>query len=168
MAFRAGLGANVSIVGPTGLGDDANVFVWPALAQRRSIEPASRSAAFGNLGPATRRNEFPCQSMPLPMLRFSSSSHVPTLFSLRGGPNYQCRFKDDGSSARSLFGLKQTEDKFGSMLANHLAVLIDARQAEPEGSRQSVKFPQPIRAMSSGILRPASRMQSWLRSQADR
>ncbi len=70
--------------------------------------------------------------MPLPMLRSSIRSNALDRLSLRGGPNHQCRFKDDGSSARHLFGLDQAEHKLGSALANHLAVLIDARQRNPK------------------------------------
>jgi len=99
-----------------------------ALAHKKSIGTVSRRATLGDLGAASLADENHWQLMPFPMLRFSTRSIELTLFSLRGGPDYQCRFKDDGSSARSLFGLKQTEDKLGRVLAKHIALLIDARQ----------------------------------------
>src|SRR5580692_6928734 len=106
--------------------------VLRALAHKSSIGTASRSPTLGNLGAAFLGYEIRCRLMPLPMLRFSTRSNARTLLSLRGGPDYQCRFKDDGSSARFLFGLKQTEDKLGRALAKHIAVLIDARQGNPK------------------------------------
>src|SRR5580692_1727901 len=111
------------------------LFACPALvpwtlALKRSIGTASRSAILGNLGAASVGDRVHCRLMPFPMLRFSTRSNEPTLFSLRGGPDYQCRFKDNGASARSLFGVKQTEDKLGRALPKHVAVLIDARQGD--------------------------------------
>ena len=52
--------------------------------------------------------------------------------SLCGSSNHQRRFKDDGSSAWHLLGFDQAEHQFGSALANHLAVLIDARKRNPK------------------------------------
>src|ERR1700756_1893824 len=120
-----------------------------ALAHKRSPGTASRNATLGNLGAALFGDEIPCRLMPSPLLRFSTRSNEPTLFSLRGSPDYQCWFKDDGSSARSLFGLKQTEDKLGCALAKHVALLIDARQ----GNTKAVVVGQISAADESNVFR---------------